>query len=88
MRPQPLICVSDVEASSRWYQHLLGCHSDHGGPQYERLVAHEQLVLHLHRWDVEHHTDALAIPTLRTATASSFGLRLPISMRRSRAREI
>ena len=25
MTPQPLICVSDVEASSRWYQRLLGC---------------------------------------------------------------
>jgi hypothetical protein len=22
MRPQPQICVSDVEASSRWYQRL------------------------------------------------------------------
>jgi hypothetical protein len=31
MRPQPLICVRDVEASSRWYQQLLGCRSDHGG---------------------------------------------------------
>ena len=27
MRPQPLISVSDVEASSRWYQKLLGCRS-------------------------------------------------------------
>ena len=39
MRPQPLISVSDVEASSRWYQRLLGCESAHGGPEYERLVA-------------------------------------------------
>ena len=38
MRPQPLICVHDVEASSRWYQRLLGCRSAHGGPEYERLV--------------------------------------------------
>ena len=28
MVPQPLICVTDVEASSRWYQRLLGCRSD------------------------------------------------------------
>ena len=54
MRPQPLICVRDVEASSRWYQRLLGCRSDHGGPQYERLVKDGRLVLQLHRWDVEH----------------------------------
>lgn len=38
MRPQPLIVVTDVEASSRWYQRLLGCRSAHGGPEYERLV--------------------------------------------------
>lgn len=30
MRPQPLICVRDVEASSRWYQRLHNCQSDHG----------------------------------------------------------
>jgi hypothetical protein len=46
MRPQPLICVRDVEASSRWYQRLLGCESAHGGPQYERLVLKGRLILH------------------------------------------
>jgi hypothetical protein len=38
MRPQPLIAVTDVEASSRWHQRLLGCQSAHGGAVYERLV--------------------------------------------------
>ena len=38
MRCQPLICVTDVEASSRWYQRLLRCRSAHGGRQYEQLV--------------------------------------------------
>jgi hypothetical protein len=52
MHPQPLICVRDVEASSRWYQRLLGCQSDHGGQEYERLVARGQLVLQLHRYTV------------------------------------
>jgi len=55
MRPQPLICVRDVEASSRWYQQLLCCRSDHGGPNYERLVHSGKLVLQLHRWEEEHH---------------------------------
>ena len=56
MRPQPLIAVHDVEASSRWYQRLLGCKSDHGGPDYERLVSPQgELILQLHRWKVEHH---------------------------------
>ena len=27
MRPQPLICVREVEASSKWYQQLLNCQS-------------------------------------------------------------
>jgi catechol 2,3-dioxygenase-like lactoylglutathione lyase family enzyme len=55
MRPQPLIAVTDVEASSRWYQRLLGCDSDHGGHEYERLTSQGVLILQLHRFDVEHH---------------------------------
>jgi catechol 2,3-dioxygenase-like lactoylglutathione lyase family enzyme len=62
MRPQPLISVSDVEASSRWYQRLFGCKSDHGGTEYERLTADGVLVLQLHRWDVEHHHGAIGDP--------------------------
>jgi catechol 2,3-dioxygenase-like lactoylglutathione lyase family enzyme len=54
MRPQPLIAVTDVEESSRWYQRLLGCRSDHGGPDYERLVSKGQLVLQLHGFKVHH----------------------------------
>ncbi|HEX7360672.1 MAG TPA: VOC family protein [Bryobacteraceae bacterium] len=54
MRPQPLIAVTDVEASSRWYQHLLGCRSNHGGTAYEQLVLNGQLILQLHSFDVEH----------------------------------
>jgi catechol 2,3-dioxygenase-like lactoylglutathione lyase family enzyme len=55
MRPQPLIAVTDVEASSRWYQRLLGLRSDHGGKEYERLVRGDTLVLQLHSFDVDHH---------------------------------
>ncbi|MGA7409134.1 MAG: VOC family protein [Bryobacteraceae bacterium] len=54
MRPQPLIAVTDVEASSNWYQRLLGCQSNHGGPAYEQLVSNGQLVLQLHSFEVEH----------------------------------
>jgi catechol 2,3-dioxygenase-like lactoylglutathione lyase family enzyme len=52
VRPQPLIAVRDVEASSRWYQRLLGCESGHGGKEYERLLVEGELVLQLHAWDV------------------------------------
>jgi hypothetical protein len=34
MKPQPLVCVRDVEACSRWYQRLLNLESDHGGPNH------------------------------------------------------
>ena len=53
VRAQPLIAVKDVEASSRWYQHLLGCQSGHGGPAYEQLLSGEQPILQLHAWDAE-----------------------------------
>jgi predicted enzyme related to lactoylglutathione lyase len=54
-QPQTMIAVRDVEASSRWYQELLGLVSDHGGTEYERLLSDGVLVLQLHRRDVEHH---------------------------------
>jgi catechol 2,3-dioxygenase-like lactoylglutathione lyase family enzyme len=65
MTPQPLICVRDVEASSRWYQCLLGCRGDHGGPDYERLVFEDRLVLQLHHWSVEHHHGPIADPAMK-----------------------
>jgi catechol-2,3-dioxygenase len=55
MRPQPLIAVRDVKLSSRWYQQLLGCQSDHGGGLYEQLVVAGKLVLQLHQWDDHDH---------------------------------
>jgi hypothetical protein len=62
MRPQPLLAVRDVEASSLWYQRLLGCQSAHGGKEYERLIANGVLVLQLHSWDVEHHHGPIGDP--------------------------
>jgi catechol 2,3-dioxygenase-like lactoylglutathione lyase family enzyme len=56
MQSQPLIAVRDVEASSRWYQALLGCKSGHGGTEYERLVGEGgHLILQLHDWDAHEH---------------------------------
>lgn len=56
MRPQPLIAVDDVPATSRWYQQLLGCRSGHGGDEYEQLVdAEGRLLLQLHAWDAHDH---------------------------------
>ncbi len=55
MRPQPVVAVTDVESSSRWYQRLLGCKSGHGGSQYEQLIHNGRLVMQLHSFEVEHH---------------------------------
>ena len=56
MKPQPLIAVRDVQASSQWYQRLLRCRSAHGGHEYEQLVeSGGALVLQLHAWDAHEH---------------------------------
>ncbi len=56
MQPQPLIAVRDIEASSRWYQRLLGCRSGHGGAEYEQLLDLEgKLILQLHHWVAHEH---------------------------------
>src|SRR5579863_6055944 len=61
VRPQPLIAVRDVRASSRWYAQLLGAErtsesmvSDHAH-LYDRLLCGGSLVLQLHAWDAEDH---------------------------------
>lgn len=55
MQPQPMIAVRDVEATSRWYQDMLGLASGHGGPDYEQLLAGSEMVLQLHRWEPDKH---------------------------------
>ena len=71
MRAQPMIVCKDVEASSRWYQRLIGCKSAHGGKEYERLVdaklhhteyGSDGLILQLHAWDVDHDHANLGDP--------------------------
>ena len=64
IQSQTMIAVRDVEASSRWYQELLGLRSDHGGPQYERLLCDGTLVLQLHHRDVEHHHGLFVSPNV------------------------
>lgn len=62
MRPQTLISVGDVQASSRWYQQVLGATSGHGGPEYEQLLVDGVLVLQLHRLEVDHHHGYIGDP--------------------------
>ena len=50
-----MIAVADVEASSRWYCHLLGGRSGHGGKEYERVMVGDDPVLQLHEWNAHEH---------------------------------
>lgn len=59
---QTMLSVEDVGAASRWYQTLLGLTSDHGGPEYERLLAGGTLVLQLHHRNVGHHHGLIGDP--------------------------
>ena len=58
----PMLFVDDVEASSRWYQSLLGFKSAHGGPEFEMLIDGEGgFALYLHRAEADEHGDARRI---------------------------
>ncbi len=62
IRPQPMIAVTDVQAASRWYQHVLGAASGHGGDEYEQLVVDGRLVMQLHLLEVGHHHGTIGDP--------------------------
>ncbi len=62
VRPQPMIAVANVPESSRWYQHVLGATSGHGGAEYEQLLVDGVMILQLHRLDVGHHHGTIGDP--------------------------
>lgn len=68
MFAQPVICVADVDASSRFYATLLDADDSHGGRHgpgardYARLEIGDRLVLQLHGIDAHHHHVPLADP--------------------------
>jgi catechol 2,3-dioxygenase-like lactoylglutathione lyase family enzyme len=55
MNPQPLIAVHDVQATSAWYQAVLGLQSGHGGAEYEQLMSAGRMVLQVHQWEAHEH---------------------------------
>jgi catechol 2,3-dioxygenase-like lactoylglutathione lyase family enzyme len=57
--------MTDVGRSSRFYQELLGCESEHGGDEYERLARDGTLVLQLHAFDIKHHHGRIGNPSAR-----------------------
>lgn len=60
MKLRPMLQVSDVAASSSWYQHSLGLASGHGGDDFEMLFDGDDFVLQLHRLDAHEHGDLQA----------------------------
>jgi len=61
-----IIAVKDVEASSKWYQSLLGCKSIHGGNTFDVMVdENESVILCLHKWGEHDH------PTMTNADIPS-----------------
>ena len=60
--PQPLAVVRDVARSRDFYVAVLGAASGHGGDEYEQIVDDGEILLQLHRIDVEDHHGPLADP--------------------------
>src|SRR5689334_784879 len=89
VEPQPLIAVSDVRASSRWYAELLAADSlpDHNHRDlYDRIVCSGRLVLQLHAWDTEDHPNLVNADAAPPDMVSCCGSRWMISIRPWRGR--
>lgn len=59
MKPQPLITVSSVPESARFYCTLLGAQRGHGGEDYEQILDGDELVLQLHRLGADANHESL-----------------------------
>jgi catechol 2,3-dioxygenase-like lactoylglutathione lyase family enzyme len=57
-----MISVTDVQASSAWYQRVLGAASGHGGKEYEQLLVDGVLVMQLHLLEEGHHHGTIGDP--------------------------
>ena len=56
IKVDPIIAVKDVEVSSKWYQKVFGCHSMHGGKEFDILVTEKnEILLCLHKWEAHGH---------------------------------
>jgi len=69
IRTEPIIGVENVKKSSKWYQELLGCKSNHGGETFEMLADQDNtIILNLHKWEEHNH------PTLSNPKMAGNGL--------------
>lgn len=55
-KPDSIIAVKNVLASSEWYQSVFGCKSLHGGNLFDVLVSdNNEVLLCLHKWGEDNH---------------------------------
>ena len=67
-RVWPIIGVRDVQASSRWYQSILGCANSHPSSTFDQFVDADGTVLVcLHHWGEHEH------PTLMSPDSATPG---------------
>jgi catechol 2,3-dioxygenase-like lactoylglutathione lyase family enzyme len=65
-RVWPIIGVRDVQASSQWYQSILGCANSHPSTTFDQIVDTDGTVLVcLHHW-AEHEHPSLMSPDTAT----------------------
>lgn len=55
MHAVTMLFVRDVEATSAWYQSVLGVVSGHGGAEFDMLLAGDNVIMQLHKIDDDHH---------------------------------
>ena len=77
MKTDVMLFTRDVEASSRWYQQLLGVKSGHGGPEYEMIVDDEgNLLFQFHHLEGDEHNVGIA----SESTARGAGVLIYVSV--------
>jgi predicted enzyme related to lactoylglutathione lyase len=55
-KPDTIIAVTDIKASSNWYQSLFNWKSLHGGKNFDVLIdENDEISLCLHRWGQDEH---------------------------------
>lgn len=56
-KPDPIIAVKDVAASSKWYQSIFDWKSLHGGKKFDVLVdERNEILICLHAWGEHEHS--------------------------------
>jgi hypothetical protein len=59
VRAETIIAVKDIPKSSKFYQDLLDCKSEHGGETFEILTSASNVILCLHKWGEHEHPTML-----------------------------